>query len=59
MVGSLYYRRSVVKNSERIFLDSSRDPTESFCIGPECGPVWTAGDTDSDVQSDLNVGPCE
>ncbi|KAI4166572.1 MAG: hypothetical protein LQ343_007942 [Gyalolechia ehrenbergii] len=55
--GSLYFRQSITKTSERSLLDSSVDPTESFCIGPQCGPAWTNGNTCSDVQSHLNAGP--
>lgn len=31
--GSLYFRHSISKASERIFLDPSVDPTGSFCVG--------------------------
>ncbi|KAL9027983.1 MAG: hypothetical protein Q9196_003584 [Gyalolechia fulgens] len=55
--GSLYFRHSVPNTSERIPLDSSIDPTESFCIGPQCGPAWTDGSTRSDIQSNLDAGP--
>ena len=30
--GSLYFRNSISKASERILLDSSVDPTGSFCV---------------------------
>ncbi len=40
--GSLYFRHSIFKTSERILLDSSVDPTGLFCVYPFCGPAWTA-----------------
>ncbi|KAI9808736.1 MAG: hypothetical protein M1825_003888 [Sarcosagium campestre] len=39
--GNLYFRHSISKESERHLLDSSLDPTGSYCIGPACGPAWT------------------
>lgn len=57
--GSLYFRHSLTKISEAIPLDSSLDPTGSFCIGPACGPAWTDGISSADVQPDIDIGPCE
>jgi len=37
--GSLYFRRSISKESERILPDPSLDPAALFCVGPECGPT--------------------
>jgi hypothetical protein len=57
--GSLYFRHSISKESERILLDPSLDPAALFCVGPECGPAWTGGVSPVDIQPDLDVGPCE
>ena len=56
--GSLYFRQSIAKASERILLDRSVDPTGLFCIGPACGPAWTDGVSPNDIQPDLDAGPC-
>ncbi|KAL8741925.1 MAG: hypothetical protein Q9190_005524 [Brigantiaea leucoxantha] len=55
--GSLYFRHSISKASERILLDSSVDPTGSFCVGPACGPAWTDGISPADIQPDIDAGP--
>ena len=57
--GSLYFRHSISKASERILLDSSVDPTGLFCVGPACGPAWTDGISPADIQPDIDAGPCE
>ena len=57
--GSLYFRHSISKASERILLDSSVDPTGLFCIGPACGQAWTDGTSPADIQPDIDAGPCE
>ncbi|KAL9100876.1 MAG: hypothetical protein Q9163_003803 [Psora crenata] len=55
--GSLYFRHSISKASEQILLDSSVDPTGSFCVGPGCGPAWTDGVSPADIQPDIDAGP--
>ncbi|KAI4267332.1 MAG: hypothetical protein L6R35_006859, partial [Caloplaca aegaea] len=55
--GCLYFRHSIAKESERILLDASLDPTASFCIGPECGPAWTDGSSPDDIEPGLAAGP--
>ncbi len=55
--GSLYFRHSISK-SEQILLDPSVDPTGSFCVGPACGPAWTDGTSQDDIQSDVDADPC-
>ncbi len=57
--GNLYFRHSILKASERIPLDSSVDPTGSFCVGPACGPAWTDGISPADIQPDIDAGPCK
>ena len=57
--GSLYFRHSISKASEQISLDSSIDPTSSFCVGPSCGPAWTDGTSPADIQPEIDAGPCE
>lgn len=57
--GSLYFRQSISKASERIFLDPLVDPTGSFCVGPACGPAWTDGVSPDDIQPDIDAGPCK
>ncbi|MCJ1284646.1 hypothetical protein MMC26_003981 [Xylographa opegraphella] len=53
--GSLYFRHSISKASERILLDSAVDPTGLFCIGPACGPAWTDGISPADIQPDIDA----
>ncbi|KAL8927869.1 MAG: hypothetical protein Q9172_001169 [Xanthocarpia lactea] len=55
--GSLYFRHSILIDSERVLLDSSLDPSAMFCIGPSCGPAWTDGTSPADISSDLDAGP--
>ena len=57
--GSLYFRHSISKASERILLDSSVDPSGLFCVGPACGPAWTDGTSSADIQIDIDAGPCK
>ena len=57
--GSLYFRHSISKASERILLDSIVDPNGSFCVGPACGPAWTDGLSTADIQPDIDAGPCQ
>lgn len=57
--GSLYFRDSISKASERILLDSSMDPNGSFCVGPACGPAWTDGKSSADIQPNIDAGPCK
>ena len=57
--GSLYFRKSISKESERTLLDSTADPTGSYCVGPSCGPSWTNGTSSADISPDLDAGPCE
>ena len=57
--GSLYFRHSVSKASERVVLDSSVDPTGMFCVGPSCGPAWTDGTSSTDIEPNIDAGPCK
>ena len=57
--GSLYFRRSIPEDSKRILLDLQHDPEAIYCVGPACGPEWTDGASSNDLQSDLDVGPCQ
>ena len=57
--GSLYFRDSTLKASERILLDTSVDPNGLFCVGPACGLAWTDGLSPADIRPDLDAGPCE
>ncbi|KAL9631712.1 MAG: hypothetical protein Q9204_004111 [Flavoplaca sp. TL-2023a] len=57
--GSLYHRQSISKPSERIDLDMSVDPAGHYCVGPSCFPAWTNGSTTADLNSMLDMGPCE
>ena len=56
--GSLYFRESISRASERTLLDSTADPTNSYCVGPSCGPAWTNGTSSADIKPDLDAGPC-
>ena len=57
--GSLYFRPSISKATERILLDSSVDPTGLYCVGPACGPAWTDDTSLADIQFDVDAGPCK
>jgi hypothetical protein len=57
--GSLYFRHSISKASERMLLDSSVDPAGLFCVGPACGPAWTDGISPADIQPNIDAGPCK
>lgn len=57
--GSLYFRRSIPKASERVLLDLAIDPTGLYCVGPECGQAWTDGTSPVDIQPNVDAGPCE
>ncbi|KAL8974971.1 MAG: hypothetical protein Q9197_000812 [Variospora fuerteventurae] len=55
--GSLYLRHSLSDISESVALDSTADPDAAYCIGPQCGPLWTNGSSHQDLEADLNAGP--
>ncbi|KAI4263399.1 MAG: hypothetical protein L6R42_001448 [Xanthoria sp. 1 TBL-2021] len=57
--GNLYFRQSIPEPSKRVLLDSFLDPTCQFCVGPSCDPAWTNGTTAADIDSTLDMGPCE
>jgi hypothetical protein len=58
--GSLYLRDSLGKDSPRCLLNSSLDPSESFCIGPLCERSGWAGPRCLDITGrELESGPCE
>jgi len=57
--GSLYFRQSISKASERILLDPSVDPAGLFCVGPACGPAWTDGKSPVDMDPNIDAGPGE
>lgn len=57
--GSLYFRHSISKASERMLLDSSVDPAGLFCVGPACGPAWTDDKSPADIQPNIDAGPCK
>jgi len=57
--GSLYFRHSISKASERILLDPSVDPAGLFGVGPACGPAWTDGKSPVDMDPNIDAGPGE
>lgn len=57
--GSLYFRDSISKASERILLDAVVDPTCLFCVGPACGLGWTDGISLTYIQPGIDAGPCK
>lgn len=57
--GHLYFRQSIPESSKRVLLDPSLNPTGHFCVLPACDPAWTNGTTLADLDSTLDMGPCE
>ena len=55
--GSLYFRRSIPKNSNWLLLNTSTDPTGSFCVGPLCAS--SIGTYAAHIPDELDVGPCK
>lgn len=43
--GSLYFRHSLPLGTSRCLLDSTLDPSESFCVGPSCSSCGGNPDT--------------
>ena len=57
--GSLYFRDSIVEESRRVLLESSIDPSSSYCVGPACDRHWPSGFNGELSQPELNTGPCQ
>lgn len=57
--GSLYLRDSLPQGSSRCLLDSSLDPSESFCIGPSCSRSWWESSLSDTTGRGPERGPCQ
>lgn len=57
--GSLYLRQSITDEAMRKLLDSSIDPSKSYCIGPSCDRSWLLEPCMATSKPEFDIGPCK
>lgn len=58
-LGHLYLRQSITDEDRRTLLDSTIDPSGSYCIGRSCDRSWLTETNAENAKVEPHQGPCK